>query len=429
MSYIWPAAKRILSAALARVPAPVWRALSNIWISGATPPLIHPATSRLIILDPSYKSSKGHHHALNRLIIDSCQGSQIIASVLASRYLDQDLLDPFVHRLFRCNVYSTNSSPAEFLERQLRTQNEVLVDLALGGAGSWRSETTIIVHTATAIEISAILLSLHRLKATCTVNVFLMLPPEYGNSIETTALSENLYMKIYALADKLHFTVRFWCESLTLVNRFRGVGLMSARFCSLPSAMPACSESWPTATSRTIVFLVIGDARTEKGLELIARTVPRLADAKVRIRIRFVLTSLPKALKNILEEYSPGIVELQVLPFIPNDTYFQAIAQADYTLLAYDPVQYRTKNSNIVAETISMGTPAIVSPGPNSLVDFLENFASGCFIEMQSYDEFGLMTSIMKAIVSADALRESTRRCAAVVRHMRDPKRFLSCMV
>jgi glycosyltransferase involved in cell wall biosynthesis len=420
--------KSYLVALLERMPSWFWRIVATvlrpfIWrnkpkSSGRT----------LIVLDPSYLSTVGHHHALNQLLIETCDGDGLNARVLAGRYLHASLQSGQVRRTFRCNVYDECHDALAFEERRQRTRRQVQVDMALRGVAPMDAEATILIHTVAATEASAILEALRQLRVRCTVNIFLMFPPEYSVSLALVPVVEALYVRTQAEAIAAGQHVNFWCDSAALVRRFTGIGMRSVKYHCFPSMVPDIMLTPRGPSHDALVFLFIGDARHEKGAELVGQALALLAKMGLPVVIRFRLTSLPKALAPYLENLPAGLVDLKVTHFIPGEKYFREIAAADFVLLPYDPQAYRTRSSNIAAEATAMGTPSIVPPRPNALVDFYELVAPGSCIEMQSYDAAGMAAAIATAVGEAAAIRKVAAEYAPAVRKQRDPTGFLRAM-
>lgn len=382
-----------------------------------------------LTLDFSYAKVAGHHHALNQLISRSAAAQGFAHKILSSRYIDRGLLQPGVIPTFRCGVYLPVGTKIELLEKHRKIVRTTLVDLALSGIQIWGRHANIIIHTATASHLIAVIRFLKFFRFRGRINFFLMFPPDFEVPEDLVQQQADLYVEAYRLALSSGLDIRFWCENLNLSQIYRSIGLESAQFASLPSDMPSIPTRAAPQKNDPYTVLFIGDPRPDKGFKMVVDALPLIGSDEGSVKIRLQLTSLSDSLLGYIEPYmARGLVELQVHRFIENERYFEEIYGADLCALPYDPKEYLIKNSNIVSESLGCGTPVIVPPGQNSLTAYCQQFGPHAYIEMDAYTSEGFARAIQTAMTNQQALSDAAANAMSTVRRLRDPVDFISRM-
>jgi glycosyltransferase involved in cell wall biosynthesis len=388
------------------------------------------ARSRLLVIEPGYRGSVGHHHALNHLLLDEASRLGHAARVLSCRYLGAALMHPLVRPTFRAVIYEQAADQAAYRQRVQSVRRQTALDLWLAHIDQWRPDQTVLLHTTSPAFLLALLEGLHRFGVRSKVHVFLMLPPEFMAGPQALAEAEATCRAVQPWLARCPARLHLWAETELLRQRFEALGwgpiglrALPGRYPALPSPRPAT----PITPARPCRFVFMGPARDEKGFDLLVRAAPLALACGQPVELVLRVTRLAPhheaALRPLVEQ---GLV-LQVEDFIAEADYFQALAEADVALLPYDPVEYRVKNSNIVSEALAMGVPVVVPPGPNALTAALHSLhAGGAGVEMPAYTPEGLVAAMLGAAARLPAMQQEARAAAAHIRHERDLPRFLS---
>jgi glycosyltransferase involved in cell wall biosynthesis len=394
-----------------------WRGLSK---AGGTPVLK--------ILDFGYKSARGHHHALNQLIVRAVTARGYSAHVLASRYLDPALRTEITIPTFRSLVYEP-ANDAESLQRKAsQTLIKTAQDLLLQRLGFLRNpRACILVHTATPWHIQSLLQVMAACRCNCLVNIFLMLPPDFEVTPELEAEQVAAYVQAWHLARRANMRVCFWAENRLLAERYRKIGFDDLKLLWLPMALPVSAlrpKPVPSEGTR-LRFLFIGGPRSDKGFRLVLEALELAHASSLNFEFCLRLTFMDETQRSVLERFRGPLLDLLVQPFYSDEAYFGELATAHAVLLPYDPDAYRIKNSNIVSESLACGTPVIVSNGANSLHEFVKSFPTPCYVAMPSYTAQGLLEAMNLCAANFETLAAAAKAVAPKVRKLRAPEVFV----
>lgn len=411
-----------------------WRALGVIrrmW-PGARAEAASLGRQRLLIPDPGYRGTVGHHHALNHMLLQEAARTGQPAMVLACRHLGAAVRHPLVRPTFRAVIYEEAVDAPAFRQALRDLRRQTALDLWLAHIDQWRPEQTILLHTTSVAFLMALLAQLHRFGVRSRVHIFLMLPPEFMAGESARAEAEATCKALGRLLASSPARLSLWAETELLRQRFEALGwgriglrALPGRYPPLPAPQPAGADAGTSA--RPCRFVFMGPARDEKGFDLLVRAVPLMLASGRPLRLLLRVTRLSAQHAQALQPFADQGVVVQVDDFIAEADYFQALGEADVALLPYDPVAYRIKNSNIVSESLAMGVPVVVPPGPNALTAAVLSLqAQGAAAEMPAYTPEGLVAAMRDAMGRLDALRQAARAAAAPIRQARDLPRFVS---
>lgn len=382
----------------------------------------------LLVLDFSYEGCSGHHHALNRLIVESAQAGALNAHVLAHRNLQKDLIDPRTHAVFTRSTYGACRTAKEARRKLGRTFRSVFRDLCHAGAHRLADSTALLIHTAGAAHILSIAAFVRLARIQAPVHIYLMLPPDFDVQDGAVAEQRSQYQRAFNIAAR-HPNIRFHCENRLLQAAYKAMGCGDVDLLELPSRFPAAAREDVAPRTRTRL-LFIGDPRPEKGVSLVTAALPLLTDLKDRIEIELSLTSPDRCADIARDAAAHGFAHMRLAPFFAEDTYFRAMRQADCVLLPYDPHAYRLKNSNMAHEALGCGTPVIVPPGENALTAFCQTLPQPAHVVMPAYSAQGLADAIRGFVAAGPtALKRQAQAMQDTIEGRRDPARFIDRLV
>ncbi len=409
-----------------------WRALGALrrWGPQARAQARSVAGAHLLIVDPGYRGTAGHHHALNHLLLDEAARMGHPARVLACRYLGVAARHPLVTPVFRAVIYEPVDTAEAYRQAVQVVRRQSALELWLAHIDRWRPEQTLLLHTSSPAFLLALLEGLHRFGVRSRVHVFLMLPPEFMTGPQALTEAQATCEAVRQALARCPARVQLWAETELLRQRFEAMGWGQIGLRALPGrypALPAPRPAAPVTATRPCRFVFMGPAREEKGFDLLVQAVPLMLACGRPLQLVLRVTRLAPRHAQALQAFEAQGVSVQVDDFIAEADYFQALGEGDVALLPYDPTEYRVKNSNIVSEALAMGVPVVVPPGANALTAALAALkAEGAGAEMPAYTPEGLVSAMVDAIDSLDAMRQQARAVAADIRHERDVRRFLA---
>lgn len=384
--------------------------------AGARPP-------KLLILDFSYEGVSGHHHALNKLIVTAAEQAGLPAHVLANKQISPALINAHIHPFFSRGTYGPVTTTRQARKKLQRTTRSFFRDMLEAGFHKAPHDTTFLVHTANAAHVVAVACFLKLSRRNCPTNVYLMLPPDFdAPSPEAQAIQTRSYEQAFDIAGNMP-NIRFLCENRLLQAAYTSMGCRHIDLLDLPCELP--ERPIAKIQSKRLELLFIGDPRPEKGLDLIVKAMPMLEHLSNQLHIKLMLTQPQKsqAIAAALANYA--FAEVITLPFFSEREYFDAMGQAHCVLLPYDPQAYRLKNSNMVSESLGCGTPVIVPPAPNSLIDHCKANGMQAHIEMEQHSAEGLVRAIEACLSQAAELQSNAARLRMRVIEARHPRHFI----
>jgi glycosyltransferase involved in cell wall biosynthesis len=214
--------------------------------------------------------------------------------------------------------------------------------------------------------------------------------------------------------------LRFYADTQELAAQYDALsGQVPVQVVPIPHCLPEhmfTGDALPALPDRPLAIVYLGNARREKGFQLLPDLVDQLADAYLATgRARFILQSnvnfgagepgIAAAVRH-LETYDPAHVTLVDEQMSVAD--FQALVlAADIILLPYDPELYASRSSGILMQALAAGCPVIVP--------------AGCWLAHQPdaaaaviyADPAGLAEATRQAVASWPALKQAAEASAA----------------
>lgn len=374
-----------------------------------------------LLMDFAYSNLSGHHHALNQLFVESFETLGASLGVLANQSLEGPTADA-VLPYFKRNVYGQLRTLAEWKRRKRKVELSLAGQLGELRLDRWAGRL-VVAHTISSFHLLGLLRHWANQELELPLVLYLMLPPEFDLAPELWSTQEALYQEAFKLASVMAHPPTFVCENALLAATFGRLSggakirqiALPARFPPLPTQRSACAR--PT-------MLYIGDARADKGIDLLIQCLSRPSVRRLPVTIRLLITAVSEERRAQLEALRGDNIALDFQAYLPTAQYFEAIAQADLMLLPYDPECYRIKNSNVLSEALGMGVPVLLPNGPNSLLDFASAHADGAWIAMEDYSVEGLSAALQAVVSGLQGMKAHAASAMPRIRHMRSVNRF-----
>ncbi|MDE3076557.1 MAG: glycosyltransferase, partial [Chloroflexota bacterium] len=165
--------------------------------------------------------------------------------------------------------------------------------------------------------------------------------------------------------------VGLYTDTDRLTAQYNGLEVATFSTLCIP-VNPAIGPNPNRSLDRPLQIAYLGDARREKGYQLLPDLVEELRDRYLAAgRIRFLIQSnLPRGVadpvilraRTSLRNHDPSHVQLIETPLDPSD-YEHAMAESDVIVLPYDPERYQARSSGVFAEALSAAIPVLVPEG------------------------------------------------------------------
>lgn len=333
---------------------------------------------KLVTLDPGFHRESGHHWALNELIGQECQRRGVPVEYYVSCSAKAEVLTRFAaHALFRFNPYARVKSPSapEFeIFHQFNLGNALTYeDLRSAGIGLSAGDV-VLVHTITPLQLhgmAAWFIGLPQPRP--ALIVMFRFPPWYRiapreNDLVNAMCAYTLRL-LRALPDRRCVIA---ADSITLSRCLEG--LTGEPVPILPIPLAPDSSSYPAAaipgvpehgSARDLHVVFAGEARGEKGFELLPQALARVLAMHPRVRFTIQATGLvPAQLASIRAAFARISANIEVIgEVLTQDRYRALIAASDAVLMPYDPGEYTYRTSHVFVDALAQGKPMVFTAG------------------------------------------------------------------
>jgi hypothetical protein len=193
----------------------------------------------------------------------------------------------------------------------------------------------------------------------------------YARSADARRAQVRKCLATFAQATVGH-RVRFHTDTEALTQQYNDLGVV--RFDTLPIPVPSSfgHSRDPERASAVPTILFAGDARVEKGFQLLPILVEQLKrESPAGLSPRFIIQSnfsvpggepVAARARRELRSHAKNGVRLIDEPLQP-DAYCAIFHASDISLIPYDPLEYRTRSSGVFAESVAAGLVTIVPSG------------------------------------------------------------------
>lgn len=344
-----------------------------------------PRAAQLLIVDQNASGQVGHYLAYTECVAQAAIRDGLRVQILCHQNLSSAVFAPalaeagvalqrcFGRRSGECDGHGMPPAGAGHL------LDEIARVVLQTGAGTGDH---VLIHTLGLVELRAVLEYLLQ-QSTATLQVMPMLhlvlrfdprELEMDSSSVWARLRWQLQQRRTALASCLHCCA----DTGALAQRYaQQIGLPVTRlpipFESGPLLAALQGQaSKPRPGSHSVTAMYLGDARPEKGFDLLPALVNALWESHLQCgKLRLVIQANPNvaggqgntmAAIAALSGWPPSCVELIHAPMSRTD-YLARLASADMVLLPYDAMAYHSRSSGVLIEALAAGKPVVTTRG------------------------------------------------------------------
>lgn len=210
--------------------------------------------------------------------------------------------------------------------------------------------------------------------------------------------------------------VRYCTDSEALARDYLRLTQRPLEVFPIPHTVPsidrsACSAMVPPKQRGRIRVVFLGDAREEKGFELLAGLVEVVLQAHGLDAVEFVLQAFLSS--DVHRAMRPSIERLERLQGervriiakpLEEPDYFALLESCDVVLLPYDAVTYRSRTSGPFVEALSNGRPVVVPQG-TWMSEQLGNSGAGVVFSSGNLESLGV--ALVQAVHQLPQLQEA----------------------
>lgn len=377
--------------------------------------LYDPLAPRALILDPSLKNANGHHLAVATDLARSLTRAGHVVTVAGNFALTLHGVDGarFTTRRLSDYLYEQNGNigmaHAEFAN-QFKSSGIVAGDL-------------VYAFCATPTMLASLALTLAERKAEARPHIVIRFDRPEWRTPETTIGYTEAFALINQFGLRGHFS--FSVESSGLQRCFeQSAGeVFPIRFNFVDQHADAFTSLLGKAAAQdsSVTIAFVGEAREEKGFQLLPDVVETVLSQIDGIDVRFriqcganVWNQTPPIQTAVtrLEAMAKADKRIELLAgALPEDQYLDLIRGADIVFLPYNPPQYRIRGSGVATQAAAFGTQMVVSHA----LDVVDTFKGFGATQSRSWS----MRSLAQALI--ERIREVAPQSAAQRRSARMP--------
>ncbi|HRE80635.1 MAG TPA: glycosyltransferase, partial [Opitutaceae bacterium] len=412
----------------------------------------NPRAPALYLVDNHLSDRIGHHYNYTLSIKEACGHAGVVFTSLVNRGAPGDLLTEiagsgiFAQKLHDAN--SANPYPVEWLS--LRTTYEFLLSNAVfareleeGLTSRARAEDVIFLPNATPGQLLGVALLLQTKPVMRTLRFVLLvryaLQIVGGPLAQRKSLPDRELMDKYALAfEKLRGVdqvgcVRLATDSAELARDYAVLWKGPVEVLPIPHTLHAGPAPLPAGVPpkdpRKIRVVFMGDAREEKGFELLPALVRGSAVSPEATAIEFVFQAFISSHYHVRMGFVIDEMERLQRPnlhlvkrALPTDEYQGLLQSADLVLIPYDALTYKGRTSGPFMEAICADKPVVV-PRSTWMSVMLGDSEAGS--QFHSGDAADLVRAVLATITRLAVHREAAKQLGQRFRNEHNPDRFV----
>jgi len=197
----------------------------------------------------------------------------------------------------------------------------------------------------------------------------------------------------------------------------------------IPPKAGACKKRRP----QTVRFVSLGDARREKGFDLIAQAIKRLHKCALMGKMEFFLQchisdkahlSMKSYYRQLEDLGASNVILLKDV--LNRRDYADLLLQSDVVLLPYSKDVYHSRTSGPFTEALAAAKTVIVTDG-TWMSDQLKSYGSG--LTVLDRDVESLMAAIINAVDQHKRLRAKAQRDSSRWTSFHNPERFIDTLM
>ncbi|MBM3599112.1 MAG: glycosyltransferase family 4 protein [Alphaproteobacteria bacterium] len=322
--------------------------------------------ARLVVLDPGFRATHGHHFILNDMIAGECRRRDMGLELCAAQDASKAVLDHFAARpVFRHGPYTNFSRQSDYDILRTISIASVAFEQDLNAAGLRLTPgDRLLVHTLTLRQLFGLYGWFSQLPAPRPpLAVVFRFPPWYFVEAYERELAMDLQAYAFQLWRKLPAgEVAFGADSRELVELMSKSWQAPVAECPIPLAPPELSpETRPAPAQGGLHIVYAGEARPDKGFHLLSGALAR--GLARHPGLRFTIQSVNSGAKQQawLKEQFAAVAARTTFAFraLGQVDYHRLIRSADAVLVAYDPRQYTYRTSHVFVDALAQGKPVV----------------------------------------------------------------------
>lgn len=374
--------------------------------------LYDPLAPRALILDPSLKNANGHHLAVATDLARSLTLAGHVVTVAGNFALKLHGVDGarFTTRQLSDFLYEQNGdigmAHAEFAN-QFTSSGIGAGDLAYA-------------FCATPTMLAGLVLTLAERKPEERPHIVIRFDRPEWRTPETTIGYGDAFALINQFGLRRHFS--FSVESNGLQRCFEQSAneTFPIRFNFVDQHVDALTSllGKPAVQDGGVTIAFVGEAREEKGFQLLPDVIETVLSQVDGINLRFriqcganVWNQTPpiQAAVTRLEAMAKADKRIELLDgALPEDQYLDLIRSADIVFLPYNPPQYRIRGSGVATQAAAFGTQMVVSHA----LDIVDTFKGFGATQSRSWSMRALSDALIERIRDVAPQTAGQRRSA-----------------
>lgn len=369
--------------------------------------------THLIIVDPNIIDFNGHYTEYSKAICEAAKKKGLALRVLANIHVSGEVkqslnaLPVFQHDFW----YSFCEIPkVGFFLDTLMANLSFYKNLKTGLKEDLNPQTIIFMPTVNHRQILALTWWISRIPRFVSMELVLLLRYSYynpGNKRHWSHSALWIRLGLFLLKYSAYLrgvSLRLATDSVCLKKEYKQLTPLPIEVFPIPHTgdLPSQDKNYKARQTKTIRFVSLGDARREKGFDLIAQAIQRLHKREQIKGMEFLLqchvsdeAHLPmKAYCHQLEDLNATNVRL-IKGVLPRNDYARLLMQSDVVLLPYSKEVYLSRTSGPFTEALAAAKPVIVTDG-TWMSDQLRSYGSG--LRVIDRDAESLMEAMIQAV-------------------------------
>lgn len=406
----------------------------------------------LIVVDNNLSDRIGHHFNYTLSLKEECSAQGIPFASLIKKSSAPDVISALggeaafsfgIHEDSTLNPYPPDWGGLHSTYDFLLSNDHFAKELEAGLGRKATCSDVIFVPNATHRQILGVALLLRKNPIYQTLRFVLLLRYSVhaasGPITERKSTLDKETAERYALAiEKLQVAdqagmVRLATDSATLAKEFGAYSKRPLEVLPIPhtsqSASTSPSDDIPPKALQKVRVVYLGDARDEKGFELLPAVVRAFARVDLSARVEFVLQGFISSLYHLRMAY---VIDELIKLNLPNvhlirnalsaDSYRALLESADLVALPYDALTYRARTSGPFVEAICAGKPVIVPQQSWMSTQLGESRAGETFISGNAQD---LVRAVLAAVSNISVHTEAANELGKRFREYHNPTSFI----
>jgi len=392
--------------------------------------------SRLLIVDNNFKSVAGHHYEYARAVREAALQRGLIVRLAIHRDAPPEVCDELnALPVFRWGAYDP---------MLIDQQRHPVIGKAINGVlfnyyflRDWRksglsadidSQTLVFIPNCIEMMVFGIVL-------------WLRLRPK-SRRPKMVCLFRRDPRVLMPLAGKLlkplldAGTVMLTTDSDTCAEQYERATGLKFTVLPIPHQPFPSREGVGKIDDRSIIRMTfLGDARLEKGFDILVRAIPLIKEEMERKKVVFLLQcnvvheepGMATALKQLADVRDQFSDSVRLFPMaLSTSEYFDLLLDSHFILVPYRRQNYQARTSGILAEAIAAGKPAIVTSETWMARQLAHHGAGVCFNDGDAED---LARALRKAIHESPKLVEEAKKKAVDWRQFHTAGRLVDMLL